>query len=458
VNGYVEVTESKSGLSAVTIYGTPGLTAFTVVPGTGGIRSLYTSAATGRVFAVRGDELHEVFADGTTGPIGVLRRTAGPVSVAESLFEVIWVDAPHGYALHLESNLFALISDPVFLEQGAGMVGYLDGYFLFTRPLTDQFYLFQSGNPPYDALDTASAEGAPDKLVALAILHREVWLLGTTTMEVWYNAGTADFPFARMQGGVIDTGCLAPHSVAIMNEQLYWVGGNQRGGAVVMRAKGYMPEPISTHAVSAALQGYARVDDALAYTYQQDGHAWYILTFPEANVTWAFDAATELWSERSFWNAPRARHDRHRVHTHCMAWGRHLVGDHESGQLYWLDTQAYSDGGAPLRREVELPPVYDQDHLGLVAHKRLQLDMDVGVGTPSGQGVDPQVMLTWSSDGGQTWTPEHWRPLGRIGETLRRVQWWQLGAARDRRYRVAMSDPVPFTLLSAYVDVGPPGP
>jgi hypothetical protein len=68
---------------------------------------------------------------------------------------------------------------------------------------------------------------------------------------------------------------------------------------IVYRANGYTAQRISTHAVEWQIQQYGNLSDAIAYTYQQDGHSFYVLIFPSANTTWVFDVATSLWHERA---------------------------------------------------------------------------------------------------------------------------------------------------------------
>ncbi|MFE1676613.1 hypothetical protein ACFMJE_18460, partial [Acinetobacter baumannii] len=68
---------------------------------------------------------------------------------------------------------------------------------------------------------------------------------------------------------------------------------------IVYRAVGYTGKRISTHAIEYAIQSYSTITDAIAFTYQQEGHSFYVLTFPTADKTWVFDVSTELWHERA---------------------------------------------------------------------------------------------------------------------------------------------------------------
>ncbi|MCV5997943.1 hypothetical protein, partial [Enterococcus faecalis] len=71
-----------------------------------------------------------------------------------------------------------------------------------------------------------TAEGQPDPLVAILSDHREIFLFGTETIEVWYNSGASDFPFERNQGAFIEKGCGARYSVAKQNNTVYFIGSD----------------------------------------------------------------------------------------------------------------------------------------------------------------------------------------------------------------------------------------
>ena len=346
--------------------------------------------------------------------------------------------------------MFAQITDPDF--PGAGTVGYLDGYFVFNEPNTQKFWVTSLlDGTSIDPLDFASAEGYPDSVVALNINHREIWLFGNNSIEVWYDAGNADFPMARIQGAFMELGCAAAYSVAKLDNMVYWLGSDARGRGIVYRGKGYNGERVSTHAIEFAIQNYATIADAIGYTYQQEGHAFYVLSFPTAGKTWAYDVSTTLWHERAgFENGEFVRH-----RSNCqMSFNNEIiVGDYEDGRLYAFDLDVYADDDQIqkwLRSWRAIPP--GQNNLKRTAQHMLQLDCESGVGLNNGQGSDPQVSLRWSDDGGHTWSNYHARTMGKIGEFGERVIWRRLGMTlklRDRVYEASGTDPVKIAILGA---------
>ena len=421
--------------------------------GDGPIRGMYSF--NGFLYVVSGDRLYRVDSTLLSTFIGNVDGVQ-QVSMADNGVQLFVAANPYSYIYNSQTNTFSQITDPDF--PGAVSVGYLDGYFVFNEPSSQRVWVTSlNDGTQVDPLDFASAEGNPDNIVALSVDHREVWLFGNNTIEVWYNAGTPDFPLQRIQGAFMEIGCLAPYSVAKLDNTLFWLGSDARGNGIVYRNNGYNGVRVSTHALEWQIQSYENLADAVAYTYQQDGHSFYVLTFPQAGKTWAYDVSTQLWHERAGWN--NFGFTRHRGVAQVNFGGMVLLGDFENAEIYELDPTAYDDAGVPqvwLRSWRALPT--GQNNLKRTAHHALQLDVEAGTGKISGQGSDPQVMLRWSDDGGHTWSNEHWAKMGKIGEHGKRVIWRRLGMTtklRDRVYEISGSDPVKIAIMGAELTATP---
>lgn len=432
----------------------PGLRRLATV-GTGPIRGLWTFGGYG--YAVSGSRLYKIDTSWNATLLGTVTGS-GPVSMSDNGTQLFVACNPDGYIYNATTNVFQQITDPDF--PGAVQVGYLDGFFVFTEPNSQKFWVTSLlDGLAVDPLDFASAEGSPDGLNGMIVDHRELWLFGTNSTEVWYNSGATDFPFARIQGAFNEIGCASPYSVAKMDNQIYWLGQDARGQGIIYRAQGYIGQRISTHALEWQIQSYSTISDAIGYTYQQDGHSFYVLTFPSANATWVFDAATGAWHERGYWDATNAVFARHRSNCQMFFNGETVVGDYSNGKIYAFDLNIYADDGDIqkwLRSWRALPPT--QNNLNRTVQHSLQLDCETGVGLVSGQGSDPQVMLRWSDDGGHTWSNEHWRSMGAIGAYSYRTIWRRLGMSvklRDRVYEISGTDPVKLSINGAELLLSP---
>lgn len=479
VNLFPEIVP-EAGKQPAFLNRAPGLRLLATV-GSGPIRGLWAfSNDANSAFVVSGTSLYKITPSWSATLLGTVAGT-GPVSMADNGVQLFIAANGPSYIYNTVTNVFAQITDVDF--PGAVTVGYIDGYFVFNEPNSQRLWVTQLlDGTQVDPLDFASAEGAPDDVVSVIVDHREVWVFGTNSVEVWYDAGAADFPLQRIQGAFNEIGCAAAYSVAKLDNGLFWLGADARGRGIVYRANGYTGQRVSTHAVEWQIQQYGNLSDAIGYTYQQDGHAFYVLVFPSADTTWVYDVSTNVWHERAGWvNGAFTRH-----RGNCqMSYGDEIViGDYASGNIYAFDLDVYADNGSIqrwLRSWRALTP--DQNNLKRTAHHTLQLDCESGVGlagfdpedfgllltedggflgtesgdyievaTPVVQGANPKVMLRWSDDGGHTWSNEHWAEMGRIGQYGRRVFWRRLGMTmklRDRVYEISGTDPVKIAIMGA---------
>lgn len=457
VNLFPEIVP-EGGKQAAFFNRAPGLK-FQQTIGTGPIRALWAHQTNGSDFyVVSGTEFYKVTGlTATPTLLGTVTGT-GPVSIADNGTQIFLACNPDGFIYNEVTNVFAKITDPDFT--GAVTVAYLDGYFVYNEPNSQKVWVTALlDGTSVDPLDFASAEGSPDGLVAIAVDHREAWLFGTDSVEVWYDAGLPDFPLTRIQGAFNEIGCVAAFSVAKLDNGLFWLGTDARGQGIVYRNNGYTGIRISTHAIEYAIAQYGNISDAVAYTYQQEGHAFYVLTFPTGDATWVYDASTQSWHERAGWNTALGEFTRHRSNCQCNFGGNTVVGDYENGNIYTLDLGVYADNGAIqkwLRSWRALPT--GTNTLKRTAQHSLQLDCESGTGLNTGQGSDPEIMLRWSDDGGHTWSNEHLSKMGKIGAYYRRVFWRRLGMTmqlRDRVYEVSQTDPVKAVIVGAELLISP---
>lgn len=450
VNLYPEMNELGTGKEreVASLVSTPGLRLLVTLPESP-VRGIH-AASNGELYAVGGNKLYSISSAWVATELGELDTSTGHVSMADNGTYVVLVDGTDGFTWNMSTDTFAEITDENFL--GADQVTYQDGYFIFNNPGTGQFYISGLNDVTFDGADIATAEGSPDELVGLISSNQNIYLFGKQSIEVFYNSGDADFPFTRTQGAMIEAGCAAAFSIAKVDGALHWVGRDSGGYGFVYRLDGYQARRISTPAIETVIRNVAtgEIEDARAWTYQQGGHAFYCLNLPGVDSTWCYDSSTGLWHERTYlglWGF-----ERHRVDCHSVAFGENVVGDYNSGKIYALDVDKYTDNGTAIVR-IRTAPHFSKGLIRLF-HSSFQLDMETGVGLDGvAQGTDPQAMLQWSDDGGHTWSSELWASIGKIGKRNTRVIWRRLGSSRDRVYRVMISDPVKVVLIGAEVGI-----
>ena len=372
---------------------------------------------------------------------------------------------------------------------GANTVDVIDNYIVYNNPTTQQWGSTDLLSPISPPTSYSLKDGAPDDLVALIVDHREVYLMGEISSEVWTDVGTVPFPFQRIPGTSTQHGIAAPFSLYRLGNSFAYVSRNNRGQAQIMQMQGYIPQRISTHAVENTLVNQY-VDDAVAWTYQLEGHEVYVVTFPTLNLTWAYDATTQMW-HKWLYTATDSTYQRHRGNCCATFQGLVIVGDYENGKLYELDKTNYTDDGQTVRRLRRAPHLVTEFQRQYF--DELQIQFQPGVGTtglslPIGKFIQdpyyitpsgtltigaletvylgnlntinqntpttyPQAMLRWSNDGGSTWSNEHWTTVGQMGKYRNRAIWRRLGQARDRIFEVSVTDPVNFVIISANLKV-----
>ncbi len=445
VNLFPEIVP-EAGKEPAFLNRAPGLEKVVTVGG-GPIRGLW--ALGDYFYAVSGGSFYRIDSSFNAELIGMVTGT-GTVSMADNGTQIFVACNPNGYIYDTTNNQIQRIGDEDF--PGAVTVTYLDGYFVFNEPNSQRLWVTDILNgASIDPLGFASAESSPDNVVGVIGDHREIWVFGTNSVEVWYDAGDPDFPLQRIQGAFNEIGCAAPYSIAKMDNGIFWLGQDARGQGMVYRSQGYSGQRVSTHAVEWQIQQYADLSSAIAYAYQQDGHSFYVLSFPGENTSWVYDASTQAWHERAgFENGEFVRH---RGNCAVFFKNNNLVGDYLTGDIYRLSLDVFTDGEGVqkwLRSWRALPT--GKNDLRRSAHHSLQLDMETGTGLQYGQGQFPEVILRWSDDGGHTWTKEYPLQVGKVGQFGTRVIWRRLGMTtklRDRVYEVSGTDPVKIVILGA---------
>lgn len=464
MNLYVEQIEVQENQPLV-LYPTAGLSEFTSSGNkTRGSININDTAG----FFVSDDAFLEMpLTPGAPTNRGNVNNDGLPVSMAFYGSQLLIASAGVTYFYDLNAATLTVIADLVGVD--VAKVDYCDGYFIALVRNTNTFRI--SGLldcTTWDPLDTAVVTVFSGLLVSLKVDHREIWVWSKFAATVYYNNGDADFPFAvNPSAGVIEGGIAAINSVVKLDNTLFWIGKDDRGRGVVWKANGYTPTRVSTHAVEFAISQYGDISDAVAYGFQDQGHSFYQIFFPTAEVlphvtntaTWDFDVATGLWHERGFWDHRLAQYEAHHSWNHVFIFNKHLVGDWQSGKIYDMSIAYYDDDGDLIRRARRAPHISGEQKWAF--HSEIQIFVQPGLGPQpplldgDGNARGPILNMRYSDDGGKTWSSERSADCGQAGEYAKRVRFLRLGRARDRIYEINMSDPVPWRIVDAFLEAEP---
>lgn len=448
VNLYPEKNASEAPFP-VTNQLTPGLTQ--LIDGPGGSmthRCAYT-ASNGQFYEVINDTLYATSSSWIRTVVGTITGGTTQVSMSDNGLAILIVDgSADGWCVDLATNAFSAVLGQLGAFYGGTRVDFVDTFFLLNRPGTNQWYVSLSNvtfanltgtvSPDstaaaFDPLDIAAKDGNPDPIQAVIVMHREPWLIGTETTEVWYNSGGAPFAFSELPGVFVEHGAVAPYSICKQDLSVYWLSQDRQGNRQVLTGNQYLAKRISTHSIEQVFSTYSTVTDAIGFTYQQLGHTFYVLTFPSANATWVYDVAEELWHER-IWSDTDGGENRIRANTCAYAYDIVVVGDWQTGALYQWDLNNYTDNSNPIMRIRSWPDIQIEDVR--VEHSRLVLDMAVGNIVDTTPDNEPLISLRYSDDYGRTWGNPRTYGLGATGQYNRSILFTQLGQARNRVYEV----------------------
>lgn len=298
-----------------------------------------------------------------------------------------------------------------------------------------------------DGLNYATAESNADDLIRVYVFKQLAYMLGDKTTEPWWNSGSGNPPFDRREQGIIPVGLAALHAVANNDNFMYMLADDRQ----VYRISDVSYQPITPHVITREFASYETVSDAIGWCMNYHGQELFVLTFPTESKTWVYPENGE-WFEWSF----GAKGGRSKANSYAYAFGKHLIGDFQNGNIYELDDNTYTDNGSPIIRTRITGPL----HGGLIGFpgKRMEMQslkllMGTGIGILSGQGSDPEVMISFSDDGGRTYSTEMRGKVGSLGQYQYEVEWNGLGQFENRLIKVSVSDPCHYTIFYAAAEV-----
>lgn len=438
----------------VTHYLTPGLRLLATAPNLQGVRCAYT-ATNGDFYVVIGPTVYYVNPAWAFTYVGSIADALSPVSMADNGKAILIVNGTaSGWAIDLATKSFGAVPATNFF--GADKVDQVDSYFVLNRPRTNQFYISLTladfaaltGGTAFSALDIAYKAIATDNIVSLIALQRSIWIAGAETSEIWVNSGAASFTFVALAGASIEHGCAAKNSIAKEDTSAFWLAKDRRGQGIVVQSDGYGLKRISTHAIEAEFQTYARLDDAIGFTFQQQGHAFYRLTFPSADKSWGYEEATRQWHELASIDGNGVLH-RHRANCFAQAYGTNVVGDFQNGNLYELDPDTFTDNGTRIPRIRTFPHLIEGGDR--VSYPEFIADMQPGTLDPANSDDPPMISLRWSDDRGATYGNKVLQSMGAGGQFLTQIKWSRTGMARDRVFELSWDVPAKTALNGAFV-------
>lgn len=474
----------KDAAAQITHYQRPGLRLLAAAPALAGGgnrpgRGIWR-ASNGDGYCCIGQVIYAIAADWSLTALGNLDADGAIlVSAADNGIDMVVGDGSQfGYQITLKNqanpalkyNVMTRINDPTQIFAGTIKWDYLDTFLLWALPNSQQFGSTLSNEVTFDPTYTAAKTGYPDLLKTIYVNKREIFLLGNVKTEIWYDAGNPLFPFAVLPGAYVEHGCIAPYSVASADTSVFWLSQDLQGVGLVLQQRSYNTSLISNHAISFAIRKIiaagADISDAIAYTYTQDGHVFYVLTFISGDQTWVFDESMKdpelAWAQRGWTDANGVLH-RERIQSHAFINGTNVGIDWENGAIYALDPDYYFDDVAGLACPIQYTRTFPQmlvadgpsgpmliDGQGVQLQK-FTLDFEGGCGPINPNGLSAQVSLRWSGDRGKTYGNAVLQSTGVPGKYETQPMWESLGLYRYPVFEISYSSAGPAAVNSAWV-------
>lgn len=436
LNCFVE-REDELARGRFPIYGNPGLTLFST-PSSNPGRGL--TVFQGVLFAVNGSQLFSIAPTGDATLIGSVTSGTNPVSMTNDGFTLVIVSNGDGFVY--DGVTFAQITDVDYVASSKCV--FADNYTVFVERGTNRYFWSNLLDPAnIDALAFASAEANPDLIVSCDWNHRQLVLYGEKTIQLLYNSGDPLLPFQPASSDLIERGIIGTDAHTADDNTVFWVGDD----LIIYRLAGNTPQRISQHAVEEALSLSGAAASVIAYRHTEDGHKFICFDIP-GQSTWVYDVSSNFWTERASFGLDgwKARHS-------VTAYNKNMFQDRSTGEVYFTDFTNFTENGDIIEHEIITPSTgLFPAHTGMGP---LVADFEVGQGLTSGQGVDPKIMMSYSDDGANNFSPERVKTLGALGERRTRVQWNRMGLFQERVFKLRHTDPTKFALVGLHANVEP---
>lgn len=444
INMYLEPDKSK-GKYQIVAYPTAGLGVF-VDTEAANIRAMVEHNEV--LYVVAGSKFYSIASDGTKTELGTLNTSTGFAKMVmitggqDSNNQINIIDGTNGYSYNIGLATAQFPITDVDYPQTATDIASSDEYVIVENNGSISFQISNvADGRTWESLDFASKIGKSDRLVAIYVNQRRLWLFGSKTTEVWYNSGNALFPFERIPDTFLHVGCAAKRSVVMVQEQLMFLGKSINGGYGFYVMNGYVPASIDQPAICYALNQMTTVSDAFATATYKDGHTLIDWTFPTEGRTLTYDATTGIWLEKQSYTSGNYTNFLGSCAAFC--YGKSLIGDSNSGKIYYQSTSLYTENSTAVRRIIQTPPVYMNG--ARIFINRIQIDLETDVGSSKSFTVEK------STDGGRTFTTIGSYDIPAGGG---RIYINKIGSARTFVFKISTTADAKFIVLGMQAEAG----
>ena len=455
VNMYLEEVPNYSMDTAMVAIGTPGTSLWLDLSGNcvrGAI--VYDNVA----YVVVDSTLYQVNPDKSHSSVGTLDTSSGRVTIVAILGQLEIADGYHTYNYNIGSNTFAQVTTGS-LPANVTQIAAMDGYFIFLTPNSQQVWISDNNDgTSITATHFFNSNSSYDLVVNAQVCNGLLYFFNQYTTSIWSDTGQITIAFSPVQGGVHNIGCAAQYTPMTILDSVYFLAQDARGILGIAMLSGMNMTVLQNRAFAERVNNFDNYTDAYSWTDTINGHTIYNITFPTAHTyrgeTWSYDTTTQVFFQRTTYNLSAAfypDYDRHIANCSFQLGGITIVGDFQSGKLFHLDPNTYTDNGNPIERIIVSPNFVLNNSFFRIY--KLDVDLEKGIGLATGQGSDPIINLQFSRDKGNTWSNLLARHATPMGDYRSRVRWCALGGGRAFTVKLTMSDPVKWIIASSSLEM-----
>lgn len=445
VNAYMEKLSSTAG-QKYAYWRAPGLTLFKAITGTNFRGALLVGSL---LYVVVDDKAYSVTSSGTvTQMTGTVSGTAGVFMARNNAATPdIVIVSPGDGAMIISAGAVSSYPDADVAQPNS--VVFHKGFFVFTYG-DGKTRTSGINSTSVATTDVATAESKPDSLLrAIPLGNGQILLCGDASIEVWGGQNDTAYPWsyiATIPRGIIGAYAIAGHEDGF-GKGVFFVGDDFG----VHTLNGYQTVKISSPDVDRAISEETDKSLIRVSVFIAAGRSF--VAVQGVNWCWVYDVGEQTWHEREsylvkYWRACYP----------VKAFDKWLCGDLKTGDLLEISMDEQSEVGDPLRVRIETGPAGAFPKA--VRINSVELYLTKGVGNAEGIDpveTDPDVEISISRDGGNTWEKPRVVKIGRQAITSGRVRSsiWGKADVQGVQLRFDMSSSVSFALMGADMKADP---
>jgi hypothetical protein len=404
----------------------------------------------GTCYRVMGTKLVTVASNGNVTVLGDVGGPVGTLVTLDYSFDLLAI-ASGGrlYYWNPVTNTLTQNTDPdlgVVLD-----VVWVDGYFMTTD---GEFLIVTELSDPLQVnpLKYGSSEVDPDPVVALVKLRNEVYALNRNTIEVFNNVGAEFFPFQRVNGAQIQKGVIGTFGCCVFMEQIAFLGSGRNEQPSIYLGSNATATKISTQEIDNLLMNYTEAQLATAKLEARNDKSHQHLYVHLPDRTLVYDGAASQALGEIVWftlTTTTAGFAQYRARNLVWAYDKWLVGDPQSSNIGYLVNTIGTHWGQTVRWEFGTIIAYNEGNGALFYELEL-----VALTGRVALGVNPQISTSYSTDG-MSWSQDKFIRVGTIGNTNKRLAWFQQGNMRNwriQRFRGDSDSHISFIRLEAQLE------